>query len=758
MLDRSNLTHLSAVSAHLGVPLGKWRGHIPFTSWLIQRLEPSIIVEHATQRLGYSFHLGGLITASGLSAICYAVDTWEGDEPPTEIFGGDLIDAGRRYADLARLICMKLDEASGCFPDRSIGLLRLDGRQTYEELRRCFEIWHPKLTSSAVVILHGIGLKDGSGGVGAWPFWEELVQRYPLHLEFWHSQGLGVLQLDGGQGARCLDWLSAASPERERFVAYFSAQGAEVERQHAERALQDAASLYQSSIGEPDREVAALYYALAARDLEVTEISGLRQALAERDGRIAALAVAAAERDAMLGSTSWHITQPLRALVEFLRGVSLRGGRFHKSVDRELRDGRDQATDAKPLQVLEAEYLPSPTGQARFANASLDFSPLVTYPDPSPTTPGRLTVLVDALGPGSLFSGTATAIVFALLLARDRGLRLRLVARDAPPEPATFGAVAAAHGVDYTDNIEFEYAPPNTVARALAVAANELIVTTSWRTTWVASKSFNPSRILYLLQDDERSVIPARDHLIHRKEFAFDPRLRYVVNTSALRDFLAADGMSAVVERGVSFEPAFPGRIYYRVPRSPASKRRCLLFTEGGTPRKLVLLGIDAVAEAIDRALLPWSEWEFHFVGHDIPNVKLPQGALATIAECLSWTDYGAVIRTVDIGLVLTDQAYPRRSVFDLAACGAIVVSNCGPQPSLEGYCSNILFSGSGVADMVAALGQASRLAASESTRQANDLDANIQRDWNEGTLARAQGIDGTLTDVSHNDHRGGDL
>ncbi|WP_295387868.1 hypothetical protein [uncultured Thiodictyon sp.] len=360
-----------------------------------------------------------------------------------------------------------------------------------------------------------------------------------------------------------------------------------------------------------------------------------------------------------------------------------------------------------------------------------DLAPLVTYPDPDPAATRRLTVLTDSLDAASQFGADATAILFAVALARHRGLRLRWVTRHRPPEPSTMGAVLAAHGVSYHDNIDFDYAPIGTVTRELGVADHELIATTSWQTTWAALQSFDPSRIIYLVQDDERVFYPAGEERLRCREILCDARIRFVVDSAVLLKHLVAEGMTGVAANGIAFEPAFVRTLYYREPRPPGGKRCFVLYAGPNHPHHLLLRGLEALAGALERGFFPATEWDVHIIGKAIPGIALPGGIAPTIAEALPWQDYAALMRRTDVALSLSCTPRPSYPSSEFVASGAVVVTNHHERRhSIDSECANILCVEPSVEHLVAALGRAAELAAGAPQRQANDLATRIDRDW----------------------------
>ncbi|MEO6292390.1 MAG: class I SAM-dependent methyltransferase [Burkholderiaceae bacterium] len=204
-----------------------WLGHLPFAAWLTRNLKPATIVELGSHWGHSYFTFCQAVSESKLDTKCYAVDTWQGDEHAGN-YGDEVyahVDAHNQanYSNFSQLLRMTFDEALKQIPDGSVELLHIDGLHTYEAVKHDFDTWLPKLAPGAVVLFHDTNVHDREFGV--WQLWAELLQRYPNNLEFLHSHGLGVLQLNGATAAKKLTWLDAAYIEKQQIKDYFSAIG-----------------------------------------------------------------------------------------------------------------------------------------------------------------------------------------------------------------------------------------------------------------------------------------------------------------------------------------------------------------------------------------------------------------------------------------------------------------------------------------------------------------------------------------------------
>ena len=282
-MNQSNLLAAAAFRPKLVQSPNAWVGHLPFAAWLIQELSPTVLVELGTHTGNSYFAFCQSVAEHELATKCYAVDTWQGDEHAgqygDEVFAKVCKHNEANYAKFSRLLRATFDEALSYFSDGSIDLLHIDGLHTYGAVRHDFETWLPKLAPGAVLLFHDTNVRERDFGV--WKLWGELQRAYPNSLEFTHSHGLGVLQVNGAENTNKLTWLQNQL-ERKQIVDYFSTLGAwQLER------------------------------------------FGLTQTILERDRQIAGLVKTIADRDMQIGaltaSTSWRITAPLRRAALMLK-------------------------------------------------------------------------------------------------------------------------------------------------------------------------------------------------------------------------------------------------------------------------------------------------------------------------------------------------------------------------------------------------------------------------------------------------------
>jgi glycosyltransferase involved in cell wall biosynthesis len=343
----------------LGV-ISAWYGHVPFAHWIVANHRPRRLVELGTHNgISYTAFCEAVLRER-LDTSCTAIDTWQGDVQAgfydDSVYTELLRFHDGRYAAFSDLRRMRFDQALPNVAPGSVDLLHIDGRHFYDDVAEDYHSWHDRLSRRGVVLFHDTNVHERDFGV--WRLWAELRDRYPS-FEFLHGHGLGVLavgpDVDGAVAALCAARDSGTvSTVRERFAALgerwiaardLADQNAILRHTRSElKAAKNWAETAQSQINTLFPQHAAmtektravrLGLAEARCDLALlhAENAALKARLAHgpaapappasgsaERARIDALL---AERKAMLESTSWRLTAPLRRLMAARRGIRL---------------------------------------------------------------------------------------------------------------------------------------------------------------------------------------------------------------------------------------------------------------------------------------------------------------------------------------------------------------------------------------------------------------------------------------------------
>ncbi|MES2711843.1 MAG: hypothetical protein V4653_09700 [Pseudomonadota bacterium] len=343
----------------------------------------------------------------------------------------------------------------------------------------------------------------------------------------------------------------------------------------------------------------------------------------------------------------------------------------------------------------------------------------------------RLTLVTDSIAADSFFGGVGTATILAALWARRRGAALRIVTLRAEPVRDNVAALLRSLGVVPPEHVEFRDAGLMEGGKPVDVSAEDTFLTTSWWSTVNTLRSVRAERVAYILQEDERMFYPLGDDWLRAQEVMGTPGLRRIINTRLLHDHLASTGIAGIDTYAHVFEPAFPDAAYYP-DRTARQRLNFFFYARPNNPRNLYLRGMEAINAAVAGGVLAPDQWQFHFVGRDLPQLTLPGNVPVTIVEGLPWGRYVAMMRRMDLGLSLMLTPHPSYPPLDLVACGAVAVTNTfAAKQSLAAYSENLICADPSVDTLVEALRQGAALARDGETRAANHARQGLQRSWN---------------------------
>lgn len=358
-------------------------------------------------------------------------------------------------------------------------------------------------------------------------------------------------------------------------------------------------------------------------------------------------------------------------------------------------------------------------------------TPLRTYTIPA-ATKSRVSVVTDSVGSSSLFGGVGTALIFSALLANRLDLQLRIITRTERAQPQNVEHLLSLYNIKLKHEIVFQFAAFYDQAYEIDTAEGDLFITTSWWTTAATIQSVPADKIIYLLQEDERMFYPFGDERYRCETILQNKDIRFILNTKLLFDHLTQNGLAHIVQQGLWFEPAFPSNIYHSRSENKSDKKFKLFFyARPNNPRNLFELGLTILEKAISQAVINTDQWEILFVGKDLPDVTFSTGYSPTKCENLTWAEYAELLGTIDCGLSLMYTPHPSYPPLDLAASGAVVVTNrFGNKQDLSNYSKNIICANLEVDALVESLKQAVVLVQNPSLRTENYRQNQLLTDW----------------------------
>jgi O-antigen biosynthesis protein len=422
-----------------------------------------------------------------------------------------------------------------------------------------------------------------------------------------------------------------------------------------------------------------------------------------------------------------------RALVARILQVLMRSEARHP--EKTTTDLGGGYTPVAPESTVNSGPTEMPMVATHLAQRFNQIQPLPVFVAPGPKC--RLNLVTDSINEGSLFGGVGTAILLAALVATKRNASLRIVTRTQSAHEAGFGQVLECNGITFDGNIEFAFVDVADPLAQLDICDGDRFLTTSWWTTASVLGSVPAEHVDYLLQEDERMFYPHGDDWLRCNELLERRDIRFLVNTELLYRHFIQTGLEHFRAHAEFFEPAFPASAFRasarKVDGSEPGKRRLFFYARPHNLRNLFYRGIEALDEAVSRGVIDPQQWEVVFIGKDVPPVSLGGLLQPLILPPMSWKDYGAFVRSVDLGFCLMATPHPSYPPLDLAASGAVVITNrFGLKQDLSTYSDNIIVSGASVAELVAGLEQGVQLAADTDLRARNYAMNRLSRSWSE--------------------------
>jgi O-antigen biosynthesis protein len=336
-----------------------WTEHAPFAYWLIEAHQPSLLVELGTH-WGYSFFaFCQAVRDLELPTRCFAIDTWQGDDQAGH-YGEEVFESASgynkaHYSAFATLMRTTFDAAAPSFADRSIDLLHIDGRHTYEDVSHDFAVWLPKLSSRGIVVFHDVTERKSDFGV--WRLWSELREKYP-HFEFEHGHGLGIIAVGQEFGPRLRSLFDADTDQilsqqiRQAYARLGATVTERIERLHVCKALE----LKEADLAGHVLELARVKADLAGHAAELTRLrADVAAHVAELTRVKADLAAHVAELIRVKADLAAHVAELTRVKADLAAHVAERA-RLQADLTAE-RDRAAHLSAAAAASALQGEKL-----------------------------------------------------------------------------------------------------------------------------------------------------------------------------------------------------------------------------------------------------------------------------------------------------------------------------------------------------------------------------------------------------------------
>ena len=178
-----------------------WSGHRNFVYDLVRYYEPKVIVELGSHYGCSAFTFCQAVKDAGLETKLNFVDTWQGDDF-TSKYNDDVYNIFMRtindfYQNQdTNVMRMFFDEAVTQFEDKSIDILHIDGSHHFDDIKRDFDTWYPKVKDNGIIMLHDTSSDIVLGAeMGSYKYWLELQKAFKNTISFDFSWGLGVIFL-----------------------------------------------------------------------------------------------------------------------------------------------------------------------------------------------------------------------------------------------------------------------------------------------------------------------------------------------------------------------------------------------------------------------------------------------------------------------------------------------------------------------------------------------------------------------------------
>lgn len=311
----------------------------------------------------------------------------------------------------------------------------------------------------------------------------------------------------------------------------------------------------------------------------------------------------------------------------------------------------------------------------------------------------RLNLILPHYNDHGVFAGIVTACVLACSAALRHGADLRFIVVDDEFKQAAMRRDLRAFLGSKIDDLNFQLLDISDRGQSggsgvVSSHERDIFITTAWWTCYQARDILGGRPFVYLIQDYECGFYPWGDWYAYALG-SYGMNFIPIFNTIWLRDFFAQRGLVSAeqIKAGTYFQPALNRRLYGRErrKRQPTEKRRLFFYGRPSVARNLFPIGIQALARAVEDGVLPPDQWEFVTGGEPHAPLTLADKAILRPLGKMPLETYAELLTSTDIGLSLMLSPHPSYPPLEIAASGAIAITNTFEGKDLSSLASNII-------------------------------------------------------------------
>lgn len=190
-----------------------------------------------------------------------------------------------------------------------------------------------------------------------------------------------------------------------------------------------------------------------------------------------------------------------------------------------------------------------------------------------------------------------------------------------------------------------------------------------------------------------------------------------------------------MVENALWFEPAFPDKVYYAnedfIPKEN-QKKKLFFYGRPRNPRNLFYFGLRCLDEAITQGIIDTDLWDIYMAGNAVEEIEFSSGYQPVIKGQMSWGEYAAFAREVDLSFSLMYTPHPSYPPLDMLCSGAVVVTNEFANKRDLSYSDNMIMKPLQVEALIEGIREGIELVGNPQQRKINYQNNQILRDWND--------------------------